>query len=918
MISGVKPAYRANRKTLLISCATAALATAIVLPQQARAQAFQGTPSTVSGSVTYDRSTPGLESIGINTGKAIIHWSPSDVQGSGTINFLPAGNSAQFHSQLGDYTVLNRIVPVDPTRTILLDGTVLSTVNGTQTTGGNVWFYSPGGFVVGANAYFDVGGLLLSSLYIPDNFTAGNGGFSTTFSAPQSGAGAIKILDGAQIKALQQNSYIALVAPRIEQGGTVKVDGSAAYVAAEQLTMTMNQGLFDVQVDVGSSDANGIVHSGITGGPSSTGAGDNHRIYMVAVPKNDAMTMLLSGGSVGFDEASSVEVVNGEIILSAGFGIDNNVFGTDAFVNDHLGGAGVTNTAAIQIEGGEFTSSVKAQASSWIEASGGGGTLDFAHNVSLQGFGSATLVARDGETIRVGGDATVSADDLRYFTVANESVWLPLDAQGGIAAILAEGGSIDIAGNARVSADAFGAEDAIRGTAGEASGGWAQLGASSGQVTVGGAGTVSASAQGRNWGASTAGSDSFGGYASVLAEFNGTVTIGGSLNVLASAQGTADSGYGGSGGNAFGGHVEIRADLEGKVSVGGPATLNASATGAAASPGGDGDGGYGSGGSAYIWALYGGSVDFAGNADLLANGTGGTSDYFGGAGDGGSVHMLFDGGTVSVGGDLALVADGIGGAGGYGGQGYGGYSSISFDAGEGASGGGTIDVAGSTRLRAVGTGGGGLTDEYGSGGLGGEGYGGSASIYLTSYLQDEASISAAFRNLTLNANGNGGAGAAGIHGGRGAEGFGGDVSLEIWAGSLSAADITLTAHGSGGAGGAAWDGDFGSGGAGFGGYTDTVVAGTLSADSYIALARGFGGNGGPGVEDGAGGDGYGGSNYFSVTPGGQADVTNVLALSNGSFGGNGRRGGNAYGGSSNVNVQGSLNVGGTVQSSSNA
>ena len=48
------------------------------------------------------------------------------------------------------------------------------------------------------------------------------------------------------------------------KAGTVKVNGSAAYVAADQLTMTMNQGLFDIQVDVGggTDDANGIVHTG--------------------------------------------------------------------------------------------------------------------------------------------------------------------------------------------------------------------------------------------------------------------------------------------------------------------------------------------------------------------------------------------------------------------------------------------------------------------------------------------------------------------------------------------------------------------------------------------------------------------------------------------------------------------------------
>ena len=38
---------------------------------------------------------------------------------------------------------------------------------------------------------------------------------------------------------------------------------------------------------------------------------------MVAVPKNQALTMLLSGGTVGFD-ATSASFENGQIVLSSG------------------------------------------------------------------------------------------------------------------------------------------------------------------------------------------------------------------------------------------------------------------------------------------------------------------------------------------------------------------------------------------------------------------------------------------------------------------------------------------------------------------------------------------------------------------------------------------------------------------------
>ena len=45
-----------------------------------------------------------------------------------------------------------------------------------------------------------------------------------------------------------------------------------------------------------------LIHTGSTGGPASTGAGDPHAIYLVAMPKNQAITAMLQG-DIGFDPA---------------------------------------------------------------------------------------------------------------------------------------------------------------------------------------------------------------------------------------------------------------------------------------------------------------------------------------------------------------------------------------------------------------------------------------------------------------------------------------------------------------------------------------------------------------------------------------------------------------------------------------
>jgi len=158
MSHALHSARRLTRHKLLVSCATLAIAAAAMAPERASAQAFQGTPTTAAGTVSYARSTAGSETITVGSGTATINWAPTDTQGTGNINFLPFGNTATYQGApgLAAFTALNRIVPTDTTRTIELNGSVLSKLDG-GATGGNVWFYSPGGIVIGAQAVFDVG-----------------------------------------------------------------------------------------------------------------------------------------------------------------------------------------------------------------------------------------------------------------------------------------------------------------------------------------------------------------------------------------------------------------------------------------------------------------------------------------------------------------------------------------------------------------------------------------------------------------------------------------------------------------------------------------------------------------------------------------------------------------------------------------
>jgi filamentous hemagglutinin family protein len=912
-----------TRKRLMMSCASLALATAALNPQAVRAQAFQGTISSNTGSVTRSTPTATTETITIGTNTATINWSPTHQEGSGTIDFLPVGNTATFTSSAGiaDYTVLNRILPTDATRGISLNGHVISTLQGTNTTGGRIWFYSPGGILIGSTAVIDVGSLLLTTNDVTSLGTTSNG-FNATFGSPSGSTSKIQVQNGAQINALQAGSYVAMIAPRIEQGGKVRVNGSAAYVAAEQATLTINQGLFDIQVDVGTSDPNGIVHTGETSGPANVAATDNHSIYMVAMPKNQALEMLL-GGTVGFDGAAIAQVQNGQIILSSGYSThDRN------FDQSFLGGAITGTPADMRISGGNFTSSVTAAATGNIEANGGGGTLAFAGNVSLQGLHSASLVAHDGDTITVGGNARISSDDLRTFTTSDPEVGI--DAIAGNAAIQAQsGGSIQIAGSASVTADAGSAISNSFGTSGSTQGGFASITAPGGTVSIGGAASVSASALGAvSSGPVADGGNSFGGSASLSASDGGSLTVAGALDLRADGTGSFTSiCCGGSGGLGEGGRAGISTDNSGSVAIGGAAVISAAGQGGAVLSSPQGGGGEGDGGTAYLDAFFGGSISFASPVQLFADGVGGNALLQGGTGYGGSSENNIDGGSITAAGDLRLRADGFGGTGIVGGDGYGGESMVGFTGGEGEGSGGSLTVGGQTWLEGIGQGGAGLDNSEGTGGQGGDGYGGFAWFYVSPDQSAESTLTLNLHDTYLTSNANGGAGGNGLIGGNGGNAFsqyfigegdfgngegsffGGISTFEMFAGTGTIGDLQVYSTSRGGNGGVGSSGAGGSGGDAAGGQSSIIIGGNLTATRALSYDRAFGGNGGSGTTQGDGGSAQGGDASIDVIQGGH--LTGNVDIATTAFGGLGNVGGDATGGFSSLDVEGIL-TGGSI------
>lgn len=861
------------------STSAIALATALIVP--AHAQSINApAPTVVSGSATYN-TTGTVDTITINSNTAVLDFTPNDTAtGGGAINFQNAGTTLRFDRVGQDFTVLSRIVPADPTRAIQFNGNVESRIVSTITNpGGSVWFYSPGGIILGSGATFNVGSLLLSTA----DPTGGSGviGSTTSFalSSKADSNYAVTVQSGAQIKALNEGSYVALVAPVVNQNGSVRVNGSAAYVAAEQANLTINQGLFDIDVVVG-SDGGGtpLQHLGTTGGPSSTGAtGDNHGIFMVAVPKNSAITMLIApDGNLGFDMAASASIENGAVYLQAGgdLSITSTLAQPDFRIKDL---PDPTLAATISLSGGNpsgttITSVLVAQASkdAVVQSNAGnvltgfdsrayifaGGTASLTNSsgtaftakdvVSIQAFGAtpgqANVLAQAGSSMAFNGDLSVVAAP--YLRTAPPG----FDAtSGGNAFVQADGAGASItAGLVQV----FSSPDVVVATTG---------GTSRILATNGGALTMGLAAIDSSGNSDGIGNVGTGGVAE-LAIDGGVVNISSDLVILAVSEG-------GNGGSAVAGTARLLTGAQGGLlTVGGATTISASAETFSVS-------GPVAAATAGVAAVDLSAVNVGKSTSVSLNSLTVEARALGGDPSGGS----FSGGGAN-----------------------GGTARINANKGVSLNATGALDLLASAK--------GGLGAP---GGFGGSATGGTAQV-------NAAGGAISFTNASISAGATGGGGGDGpvpstAGGAGGLAVAGGGISLNADnAGSITGKSVSLLAEANGGAGGDGFSATdlAGSGGAATASPINLNVdtGGTITLTTVTANARGSGGNTGVGIGNSgtAGGAAKGGALTIGVGAGGLIELADVDAPLDG-FSGNGFAGGsdagNAVGGSASIFTQ---------------
>jgi trimeric autotransporter adhesin len=435
--------------TCLVAAGPAAYAGSTVLPTGPVVVAGSGTVSTSNSTMTIVQ----------NTGKAIFNWSSFSISSGAIVAFQQPGSGS---------IALNRVTGAGP-----------SQIDGKLTANGHVWIVNRSGVFFGAGSQVNVAGLMATTANIRnEDFLAGNYKFF--------GATDAAIVNQGEIRAAS-GGYVVLAGEQVRNEGLIQADLGTIQLAAGKsfaLDLTGDK-LIRFQV----TEAIDMTPVGADGKPidsliSNTGkliAGGG-RVVMTARAARNVVDNVIN--TTGIVEATSVAMVNGEIVLDGG---ENGA----VQVADRLdaGGKQVGQTGGtVSVLGDK----VALASGATIDVSGnaGGGTAligGAAHGAGPQQNASVTLVA---------GGASITADALSSGNGGTVVLWSDrsttlagsLSARGG--ALGGNGGFVETSSKGHLGITAAAQID-VRGPAGRA-GSWL-LDPSNVTIGDGSGGTVAAS-----------------------------------------------------------------------------------------------------------------------------------------------------------------------------------------------------------------------------------------------------------------------------------------------------------------------------------------------------------------------------------------------------------------------------------------
>ena len=325
-------------------------------------------PTVVSGSVTISSLSVGTTNIIQSTDRAIVDYARFNLQSGDTVNFQqPSSNAA----------ILNRITGGDT-----------STLNGTITANGNVFFVNPAGVVFGTNSKVSAESLIAVAGNMTNaDFMAGRQQFALTGSISNHGSISVSrnvVLAGQDV---------------LNSGDIVSASGVAVMAAGDKIVMQEQGSALKVEVTGGRNNGSSarIRNSGnVSANDVMFSAGD---VYSAAIQNTGRVTakrnvkMHSNGGSIK---------VAGKVKSTSGGRIE--IGGTDR------GGDGAPRASSVTIEAGAEVTSDSTKGGHVVIWSDGLTVVDGL--VSALGIGSESggFMEISGSTVSL-ANATLQAGD---------------------------------------------------------------------------------------------------------------------------------------------------------------------------------------------------------------------------------------------------------------------------------------------------------------------------------------------------------------------------------------------------------------------------------------------------------------------------------------------------------------------------
>ncbi|MEX1067116.1 MAG: filamentous hemagglutinin N-terminal domain-containing protein, partial [Aquisalimonadaceae bacterium] len=322
-----------------------------------------------SGSISQSGSQMTIEQ---SSDRLALDWQDFSIGKGAQVDFVQPSSAS---------IALNRVI-----------GSDVSVIQGALNANGQVMLINPNGVLFSGSAQVDVGGLVASTLTMSnEDFLAGNYNFTGASSNAVINQGAIQAAAGG---------YVALIAARIENTGTIAVpDGSVLMGAGSRVTLDLG-GPVKLEVEEAAIDA--LIQQG--GGIRVDGG----LVYLTASAAGDLAATVINQTGVIEAQALSADASGRIVLLGEGGGVDV---------------AGTLDTRSEFGQGGQVSvtgEDVNLLAGARIDASGMGGGGEVLIGGGYQGNNTDVRNAR---TTSIDSDASIHADALIQGDGGTVIVW---------------------------------------------------------------------------------------------------------------------------------------------------------------------------------------------------------------------------------------------------------------------------------------------------------------------------------------------------------------------------------------------------------------------------------------------------------------------------------------------------------------